>query len=369
MGTGSFCELWACLALCALMLLRTQGAGVGITYLESAVAKGAVCLDGSAPAYHFDKGFGSGINNWLVHMEGGGWCTDIATCSERKNTQKGSSKFMVKQFGFSGILGSKQKSNPDFFNWNRIKIRYCDGSSFTGDIEAVNPANKLFFRGARVWHAIIDDLLAKGMRNAQNAILSGCSAGGLASILHCDEFRQLLPSTAKVKCVADAGYFIHGKDISGGSFIESFFGKVVATHGSAKNLPASCTSRTRPELCFFPQYVVPHMQTPIFIINAAYDSWQIKNILAPSAVDRKKEWKNCKLDLKKCSSAQLQTVQAFRQQVVNAVTPLHNSTSRGLFLDSCYTHCQAGGADTWSGDKSPTVGNTVHSSVIPLYPL
>lgn len=41
MGTGSFCELWACLALCALMLLRTQGAGVGITYLESAVAKGA----------------------------------------------------------------------------------------------------------------------------------------------------------------------------------------------------------------------------------------------------------------------------------------------------------------------------------------
>lgn len=60
---------------------------------------------------------------------------------------------------------------------------------------------------------------------------------------------------------------------------------------------------------------------------------------------------------------------AFRQQVVNAVTPLHNSTSRGLFLDSCYTHCQAGGADTWSGDKSPTVGNTVHSSVIPLYPL
>ena len=28
-----------------------------------------VCLDGSAPAYHFDKGFGSGVNNWIVHME------------------------------------------------------------------------------------------------------------------------------------------------------------------------------------------------------------------------------------------------------------------------------------------------------------
>jgi uncharacterized protein with PQ loop repeat len=37
---------------------------------------------------------------------------------------------------------------------------------------------------------------------------------------------------------------------------------------------------------------------------------QIKNILAPTAVDSKKEWKNCKLDLKKCSATQLQTVQS-----------------------------------------------------------
>jgi len=26
----------------------------------------------------------------------------------------------------------------DFYNWNRIKVRYCDGSSFTGDVEAVD---------------------------------------------------------------------------------------------------------------------------------------------------------------------------------------------------------------------------------------
>jgi ribosomal protein S19 len=31
--------------------------------------------------------------------------------------------------------------------------------------------------------------------------------------------------------------------------------------------------------------------------------------LAPTAVDKGKEWKNCKLDLKKCSAAQLKTVQ------------------------------------------------------------
>lgn len=29
----------------------------------------SVCLDGSPPAYHFHKGSGAGINNWIVHFE------------------------------------------------------------------------------------------------------------------------------------------------------------------------------------------------------------------------------------------------------------------------------------------------------------
>ncbi|KAL6001801.1 hypothetical protein ACLOJK_041779 [Asimina triloba] len=33
------------------------------------VKNNAVCLDGSPPAYHMSRGFGAGINNWLVHFE------------------------------------------------------------------------------------------------------------------------------------------------------------------------------------------------------------------------------------------------------------------------------------------------------------
>ncbi|KAJ8773921.1 hypothetical protein K2173_009352 [Erythroxylum novogranatense] len=352
---------WICLLLAciALILLNAEAASIPITIVETAKAKGAVCLDGSAPGYHLERGSGSGINNWLVHMEGGGWCEDTETCLSRKNTYKGSSDKMEKTMGFSGILGSKQSSNPDFYNWNRIKIRYCDGSSFTGDVATVDPKTNLYFRGERIWQAVIDDLLAKGMNRAQNAILSGCSAGALAAILHCDKFASLLPANARVKCVSDAGYFIHGTDISGGSYVESFFGKVVQTHGSAKNLPASCTSRMRPELCFFPQYVAQTMKTPLFLINSAYDAWQLKNILAPSAVDSKGSWKSCKLDLKKCSAAQLQTVQGYRQQFLRAVnTGLGSSSSKGLFINSCYAHCQSGSQVTWFSDKSPVVSNT-----------
>ncbi|XP_022878992.1 pectin acetylesterase 8-like [Olea europaea var. sylvestris] len=68
------------------------------------------------------------------------------------------------------------------------------------------------------------------MKNVENAILSGCSAGGLASILHCDNFKALVPMVAKVKCFADAWYFINAKDISGAPHIEDFYYDVVKTH-------------------------------------------------------------------------------------------------------------------------------------------
>lgn len=83
--------------VCGLIVAKTEALFVGITLLKDAVAKGAgtcainnlikfflgffpyllncncavVCLDGSPPAYHLDKGFGTGINSWLVHFEVG----------------------------------------------------------------------------------------------------------------------------------------------------------------------------------------------------------------------------------------------------------------------------------------------------------
>ncbi|XP_060207901.1 pectin acetylesterase 8-like isoform X4 [Lycium barbarum] len=291
--------------------LPFSGLFVDITYLLSGVAKGAVCLDGSPAAYHHDKGFGTGVNSWLIQMEGGGWCNNVTTCLSRKNTRVGSSKQMVKKLPFSGILSNKRQFNPDFYNWNRVKVRYCDGSSFTGDVQAVNPITNLHFRGARIFLAVMEDLLAKGLKNAENAILSGCSAGGLTSILHCDSFKALLPMGAKVKCFSDAGYFINAKDISGAPHIEEFFRDVVTLHGSAKNLPPVCTSRLKPHLCFFPQNVAQHVRTPLFLVNAAYDSWQIKNILAPGVADPHGVWLNCKRDILKCSSRQLQTMQGY----------------------------------------------------------
>lgn len=343
------------MATLVLGLAAVAAAGdVEMVFLKSAVAKGAVCLDGSPPVYHFSPGSGSGANNWVVHMEGGGWCKTSEECSIRKGNFRGSSKYM-KPLSFSGILGGSDKFNPDFYNWNRVKVRYCDGSSFTGDVEAVETSTNLHYRGNRVWQAIIQDLLDRGMSKAQNALLSGCSAGGLAAILHCDRFSDLLPASAKVKCFSDAGYFFDGTDVTGNNYVRKSYKDIVNLHGSVKSLPSSCTSKRSPELCFFPQYVVPTLRTPLFILNAAYDTWQIRNILAPNAADPKNTWAKCKLDIKSCSSSQLVTLQNFRKDFLAALPQPGQSPSLGIFIDSCFAHCQSGAQDTWLGEGSPSI--------------
>lgn len=328
---------------------------VDITVLRDAATKGAVCLDGSPPAYNLHRGFGSGANRWLINMEGGGWCHNITSCLKRAHSHLGSSLYMGQKLVFSGILTDNQSLNPDFYNWNRVAVRYCDGSSFTGDVEEVNQVTKLRFRGQRIWQAIMEDLLAKGMDKAEQALLTGCSAGGLTTFLHCDEFRDLLPETAIVKCMPDAGFFTDVKDISGGSYIRSYFNEIVTLQGSSKNLPRACTTKMdlNSSLCFFPQYLIQSIKTPLFVLNAAYDSWQIKNILAPSEADPYNHWQLCKLNVQNCTPWQLKIMQGFRYSMLSALKPVRRSRTEGLFINSCYAHCQTNLQSLWHAPDSP----------------
>ncbi|KAM0884148.1 hypothetical protein ACQ4PT_031188 [Festuca glaucescens] len=44
---------------------------VELTLLAGATEKGAVCLDGTPPGYHLQRGSGDGANKWLIHLEDG----------------------------------------------------------------------------------------------------------------------------------------------------------------------------------------------------------------------------------------------------------------------------------------------------------
>ncbi|KAL9248198.1 hypothetical protein vseg_021550 [Gypsophila vaccaria] len=326
---------------------------VPLTLITGAADKGAVCLDGTLPGYHWHRGFGSGANNWLIQLEGGGWCNNRRTCVFRKTTRRGSSDHMEKEIAFTGILSNKTEENPDFYNWNRVKLRYCDGASFAG--EGQDEANKLFFRGQRIWSVAMEELMDKGMRTADQALLSGCSAGGLASILHCDEFGALFSGHTKVKCLSDAGLFLDAIDVSGGHTMRSFFEGVVTYLGVGKNLPPSCTNHQDPTSCFFPQNLIASIKTPLFILNAAYDSWQVGESLAPNSADPRHEWVGCKKHLSQCSSSQIEFFQRFRLQMLDSLKDFSATAQNGLFLNSCFAHCHTERQDTWFANDSPVL--------------
>lgn len=106
-------------------------------------------------------------------------------------------------------------------------LPYGDGASFTGYREdpwtvqdwppfdnsthAIPQDAALWFRGIRNYDATIDWLLARGMDQADEIVLSGGSAGGLATFLHMDRLAARMKqvnSHTIVRAVPVVGYFL-----------------------------------------------------------------------------------------------------------------------------------------------------------------
>ncbi|XP_016564621.2 pectin acetylesterase 9 isoform X5 [Capsicum annuum] len=290
---------------------------------------------------------------------GGGWCNDIKSCLDRSKTHRGSTRYMNKLEVFAGILSNNASFNPDFYNWNRVKIRYCDGASFAGDAKFFNGTSLLYFKGQRIWQAILLDLLPKGLGHAKKALLSGCSAGGLATFLHCDNFTSYLPKNASVKCLSDAGFFLDERDIALNHTMRSFYEDLVSLQGVEPNLNQNCTSTLYyPHLCFFPQYVLPYINTPFFILNSAYDVYQFHHILVPPSSDPRRHWDHCRFNVTACNAYQLNILQGFRKNMLAALRVFYQDSRRdGMYINSCFTHCQSETQDTWFAVDSPRIHN------------
>ncbi|CAN6229526.1 unnamed protein product [Urochloa humidicola] len=92
--------------------------------------------------------------------------------------------------------------------WIEVFVRCCDGASFSGNAEGeTEDGTKLYFRGLRIWEAVHNELMEKIMDTAKQALLTGYIAGGLPTLLHCDNFRAKFPQEVSVKCLPDGGLF------------------------------------------------------------------------------------------------------------------------------------------------------------------
>ncbi|XP_062005337.1 pectin acetylesterase 4-like isoform X2 [Rosa rugosa] len=126
---------------------------------------------------------------------------------------------MDRRVPFFGILSSQPSENPE---WIKTFLFF------------------FFFLGKEnsqhIWEAILVELLSIGLSKSKQALLSGCSAGGLATLIHCDDFRGLLPRDSRIQ-----------------------LSNVMLMQDLAKSLHKDCVARKEPAKCLFPEKIIKHV--------------------------------------------------------------------------------------------------------------
>merc|ERR1711871_1638905 len=118
------------------------------------------------------------------------------------------------------------------------------------------------------------------MAKADSVLVSGCSAGGLATYLHCDWWAQHAPEGV-TKCLPDAGYFLDANDASGKPTWPTQMKYVAHMQNIYEGVHPDCVPECPGDewKCLFAQYPIPFIVTPIFMLNSPIDTWQLGNIL------------------------------------------------------------------------------------------
>lgn len=187
----------------------------------------AVCNDGSPGAYYFYKG--TDPSQWVFHQQGGWWCWDEFSCQVRWD------HFADHTVEFRSLMSTKELSAlttaHDTFNGekntglmqhnasnplgaaNKVFLVYCSSDSHAGNISAgAGPGkSRWHFRGQEILRAVLDDLEKfEGLGNTSSFVLTGGSAGGMATLLNADfvgEFLGRVAPKANFVTMPDSGFF------------------------------------------------------------------------------------------------------------------------------------------------------------------
>ncbi|CAI5476453.1 unnamed protein product [Closterium sp. Yama58-4] len=256
----------------------------GTSSQENPVTSG-VCQD--PPGYYYRPGTGAGRLRWHIHLLGGGWCASEGECVNRTLTSVGSSKNWAADPELRkgdqhapkmrGILSERRRSNPAFHSWNLVVMLYCDGGgymSIRGPVRVpVGPGKQrmIHMQGWNNVQAVMHDIkVNRGANAATQVLLSGSSAGGQAVIMLCDRMAAAFPA-AVTKCLSDSAFITDAKDRWGKRHARQYVKAVATTHNI--KIPNCYTGGKvqRSWMCFFPQYALKSVSTPIFLYQSLFD--------------------------------------------------------------------------------------------------
>ena len=311
----------------------------------------AKCLDGSPGYYYIRRAAAGSVNatKWVFHMQGGGWCTNAASCVGRAKKYLGSSNKSVTGFadvaefgsvgcdnrGCGALMLNDPAINELSYDWNAVFMRYCDGMSFAGNASApfVDPktGRTLYFRGLEILHATHASLVEnEHLADATIALIGGASAGGLATYLHADVWTDLVHASnaaagkpsALVISQPDSGFWPSDPAMR---FYEMFLGWFALQGNVTDGLPKHCKYReTNVTRCLFPEFFADEITTPLWVLQSIYDPLQ-----QPCNRDDHGQWL-----IDNINRTVWQNAAGLRRAAAGG-------TRNGGFVHSCERHCGA----------------------------
>jgi hypothetical protein len=135
---------------------------------------------------------------WVIMLNGGGECVEGQKCSERAETELGSSSLAAPTHEFkSGLTELHETHNPAFMYANMVVVNYCSGDSFLGRGTEADE-DGLWHSGGHIVDAVIDTLLENHeMKNADKVLIAGRSSAGIGVLSQADRWRTMIERAAK----------------------------------------------------------------------------------------------------------------------------------------------------------------------------
>ena len=284
----NFCLAFLILILsCILYLVLFEIEYMPIIELDDSY--NAKCLDGSNYRFNFVQGKGEGKNKFLFYLEGGGWCGQetlgdnfVESCFERAKSSLGSS------IGFFGslvisrlirLLSSKEKYNPNFYNWNKIFVRYCDGSSFMSDRIYEKNGSIIYMKGKNNLLGVMNYLkINNNFTEADSVILSGFSAGSFATLIYANYIDSLTTKKNNTFVISDSGFFydLDDKVLKINKLVQKAYEYSTNHTEIVKLFNYYCDKQyieKEPWKCMSGEYFVFNIKVPLLSFQNVYDSW------------------------------------------------------------------------------------------------
>jgi len=309
----------------------------------------AICNDGSPAAYYYREGFVQS-RQWLVFLEGAGWCWDEKSCNMPWKIRLGTSiefprtpeAILSWAHTLKGVFDSTGRS--PFKDWHVAYVRTCSNDAFLGDSSPLQGAQQSgvrkpgpgwHFRGRRILEATFEDLRRRtGMGGFEGDLVlyGGCSSGGRGALVTLDYLAKSFVGKASIVGLFDAPLWVPIKPLKDGlvSFDEQtrlFFAR--ANPGSF--ISQECKAHypgAEQWKCLEAGFRLPFVRTPYFLTHAQYDVFGLTmNIFGHFYPGHY------------LNPEQKEYAEQYRKLVLTYLPNPQSGSGNAVFSPACYAHC------------------------------